>query len=132
LVVIGDMVYDPIKQQWNGNEQALMDFERTPGISSHSQGISLQRKTSTASIQTAKVRPALITNKGISSKLPQVVGQMVFDPVRMCWLGNEEDDVFNGFDDENDGNDSGRRAGALKKMQEGNMCINLFGIFKLK
>ena len=67
------MTYNPDLQKWEGNEEALLDFDRaTP------------------------VRPALITNKG-GSKMPHTVGQMVFDPVKMCWIGNEEDvDVFAG------------------------------------
>ncbi|KAJ3046196.1 hypothetical protein HDV00_000007 [Rhizophlyctis rosea] len=71
--VVGSMVYNPTLQKWEGNEEALLDFDRaTPA------------------------RPALITNKG-GSKLPHTVGQMVFDPVKMCWIGNDEDvDVFAG------------------------------------
>ncbi|KAJ3056299.1 hypothetical protein HK097_007399 [Rhizophlyctis rosea] len=71
--VVGSMTYNPDLQKWEGNEEALLDFDRaTP------------------------VRPALITNKG-GSKMPHTVGQMVFDPVKMCWIGNEEDvDVFAG------------------------------------
>ncbi|KAJ3328369.1 hypothetical protein HDU76_010097 [Blyttiomyces sp. JEL0837] len=74
-IVKGNMVYDPVQQRWDGNEEALLEFEKnTPPIS--------------------RARPALITNKGSAAKLPNVVGNMVFDPVKMCWLGNDEDDPF--------------------------------------
>lgn len=49
-------------------------------------------------------RPALITNVN-SSKAFQVVGGMVFDPARMCWLkvapdeDDDEGDPFEGVED---------------------------------
>ncbi|KAI8587477.1 hypothetical protein BDZ88DRAFT_239131 [Geranomyces variabilis] len=71
------MVYNPTLQKWEGNEDALLEFDRA-----------------------SPSRPALITNVG-GYKLPQSVGGMVFDPVRMCWLGNDEDgDVFADFPDD--------------------------------
>ncbi|KAJ3160563.1 hypothetical protein HDU88_007917 [Geranomyces variabilis] len=74
---VGEMVYNPTLQKWEGNEDALLEFDRA-----------------------SPSRPALITNVG-GYKLPQSVGGMVFDPVRMCWLGNDEDgDVFADFPDD--------------------------------
>ncbi|KAJ3153416.1 hypothetical protein HDU86_005246 [Geranomyces michiganensis] len=74
---VGEMVYNPTLQKWEGNEDALLDFDRA-----------------------SPSRPALITNVG-GYKLPQSVGGMVFDPVRMCWLGNDEDgNIFADFPDD--------------------------------
>ncbi|KAI8916522.1 hypothetical protein DFJ77DRAFT_483313 [Powellomyces hirtus] len=75
--VVGDMVYNPTLHRWEGNEDALLEFERA-----------------------SPSRPALITNVG-GYKMSQSVGGMIFDPVRMCWLGNNEDaDVFADFPDD--------------------------------
>jgi len=89
------MHYNPTLYRWEGNENALAPFDvpSTP-IS-------------------PKPAPALITNVGAMQGV-QVVGGMVFDPQRMCWLKmassqsgkggvavapEEEEDVFAGLDD---------------------------------
>ena len=111
FIVVGGMVYDPIHHKWNGNEDDILDFDThsmshtkttltqhsttTTQNTTYSQSI-----TSTSSIK--RTRPALITNRGASTKFPQVVGQMIFDPVKMSWLGNDEDDVFAGLSDDED------------------------------
>lgn len=80
------MVYNPRTFRWEGNEKDLRAFDvpehRTPP------------------------RPALITkvNQSGSKMGIQVVGGMVFDPSRMCWLKvdedpDDEDDPFEGLDD---------------------------------
>lgn len=88
------MRYNPAMYRWEGNEHAAAEFECIP-----------QNKSPKAS-------PALITNVGAISGA-KVVGGMVFDPQRMCWLkiasapsdGNnitlapEEEDVLAGLDD---------------------------------
>ena len=92
------MFYNPTLYRWEGNENALAPFDvpSTP-IS-------------------PKPAPALITNVG-SAQGVQVVGGMVFDPQRMCWLKvassqahgkggvatvattDDEEDVFAGLED---------------------------------
>ena len=82
------MFFNPKTLRWEGNEQILQDFDAVVASSS---------------------RPALITNlsgPGPTSPLngqssattPKVVGSMLFDPVKMCWvhqLGDAfEDDPF--------------------------------------
>ncbi|KND01362.1 uncharacterized protein SPPG_03175 [Spizellomyces punctatus DAOM BR117] len=75
--VVGDMVYNPALQKWEGNEDVLAEFDKA-----------------------LPSRPALITNKG-GYKMPQVVGNMVFDPIKMCWVGNDEEaDVFADISDD--------------------------------
>lgn len=81
--------------RWEGNENAVIGFDPP------------------SSPKSPKASPALITNAGARPGV-QVVGGMVFDPQRMCWLkmaprqpGNrsstlvadEDEDVFAGLDD---------------------------------
>ncbi|CAK7197721.1 hypothetical protein SEUCBS139899_000369 [Sporothrix eucalyptigena] len=105
---VNGMFYNPVTMRWEGNENALSEFD--PPASS----------PSTASIppyllrekENATPRPALITPIG-ATKGVQVVGGMVFDPQNMCWLklgpqNNGKDDVddsmdgFNGIDSDED------------------------------
>ncbi|KKZ68659.1 hypothetical protein EMCG_05745 [[Emmonsia] crescens] len=88
------MRYNPATYKWEGNEIATVEFEPIP------------------SPRSPKAAPALITNVGATSGV-QVVGGMVFDPQRMCWLkvaatrsGKEnvtlapdEEEVLAGLDD---------------------------------
>jgi hypothetical protein len=92
--VIGEMRWNPQLRRWDGNEQALRDFDGFTGNSA---------------------RPALITHLTaacISGNLAlgitpgmRVVGNMIFDPEKMCWLPKEpsnEPDPFAGIDDDED------------------------------
>jgi len=109
------MHYNPILFRWEGNENALAPFD-----------VPLPPPTLTSSPKSPpslqKAAPALITNISATQGV-QVVGGMVFDPQRMCWLkmaphsthgtkgGNnnntpmspdtieDEDDPFAGLDD---------------------------------
>lgn len=86
------MRYNPSTFQWEGNENEVADFDP---------------------INTPKSAPALITGVG-AVKGAQVVGDMMFDPHRMCWVkitstqpgggkgsavNDELEDVFAGLDD---------------------------------
>ncbi|TFL06783.1 hypothetical protein BDV98DRAFT_559969 [Pterulicium gracile] len=92
--VVGDMKWNPQTLRWEGNDHILRDFDATVGTST---------------------RPALITHlTGSSIGSPvgsfasgaRIVGNMIFDPTRMCWISTlppdeEEPDVFaNLADDE--------------------------------
>ncbi|KAI4085931.1 MAG: hypothetical protein LQ344_008008 [Seirophora lacunosa] len=104
------MQWNPTLFRWEGNENALAPFDipLPPPQSPKAGGPG------------AKPAPALIANVG-ASKGVQVVGGMVFDPQRMCWLKmapshhtggtshprspdtvEEDDDPFAGFDDLDD------------------------------
>ncbi|KAI9041719.1 putative cytokinesis regulator (Byr4) [Aspergillus affinis] len=88
---VNGMRYNPATFRWEGNESLAQDFD-------------------TDSPQSPKPAPALITNVGAMQNV-QVVGGMVFDPQRMCWLKlaplqpgtkglvavQDEDDVFAGL-----------------------------------
>ncbi|KAG6818043.1 hypothetical protein H0H87_009198 [Tephrocybe sp. NHM501043] len=94
--VVGDMKWNPSTLRWEGNDHVLRDFDSTVGTST---------------------RPALITHlTGSSIGSPvgsfasgaRIVGNMIFDPARMCWISTlppdeDEPDVFaNLADDEED------------------------------
>jgi hypothetical protein len=86
------MKWNPQTLRWEGNDSALRDFDAA----------------------TTSTRPALITHltgSSIGSPLgwangARKVGNMIFDPTKMCWLSMEDDepDVFADLaDDEDDG-----------------------------
>ncbi|KAL2832236.1 hypothetical protein BJY01DRAFT_226151 [Aspergillus pseudoustus] len=90
---VNGMHYNPASFRWEGNENLVRGFESgTP--------------------KSPKPSPALITNVGAMQNV-QVVGGMVFDPQRMCWLKlapsqpgidgvvavEDEDDVFSNLVD---------------------------------
>lgn len=85
---IKGMTYNPRLFRWEGNEHTLEEFDRQQAIT--------------------PPRPALITNinhnSGISKGI-QIVGDMLFDPQRMCWLkvsgddAEDEGDPFEGVED---------------------------------
>lgn len=97
--------------RWEGNDQALRDFDAV-GTS---------------------IRPALITHlTGSSIGSPvgslvngaRVVGNMIFDPIRMCWISTlppdeDEPDVFAElFDEEGDGWET--KGGTIRANQPAN------------
>ncbi|MCJ1244308.1 hypothetical protein MMC30_001506 [Trapelia coarctata] len=113
---VNGMHYNPQLFRWEGNENALAPFDVPVPMTPESpkvKGLGIQTK------------PALIANFG-SVKGVQVVGGMVFDPQRMCWLKmshqqstsghrrsesggmspateDDEEDVFAGLKDLDDG-----------------------------
>ncbi|RFU33411.1 hypothetical protein B7463_g2935, partial [Scytalidium lignicola] len=103
------MFYNPDTFRWEGNENDLTPFDApasSPTNSSMPPNILREKENTTP-------RPALITNIN-STQNVQVVGGMVFDPHRMCWLkvpsqstksksdAGDTMDGFDGFDDEED------------------------------
>lgn len=92
------MKWNPQTLRWEGNEHALRDFD---------------------AVTSSSTRPALITQlTGSSIGSPvgagslaaagaRVVGNMIFDPTRMCWISRlppeeDEPDVFAGLDDDDE------------------------------
>jgi hypothetical protein len=105
------MKWNPIALRWEGNDQALRDFDAV-GTS---------------------IRPALITHlTGSSIGSPvgsfangaRIVGNMIFDPARMCWISTlspdeDEPDVFADLaDDEEDGWET--KGGTIRANQPAN------------
>ncbi|KAJ7169757.1 hypothetical protein C8R46DRAFT_1162509 [Mycena filopes] len=96
--VVGDMRWNPQTLRWEGNEHVLREFDAAVGTST---------------------RPALITHlTGSSIGSPvgsfangaRIVGNMIFDPARMCWISTlppdeDEPDVFANLADDEDDDD---------------------------
>ncbi|PQE09816.1 hypothetical protein CJF30_00010305 [Rutstroemia sp. NJR-2017a BBW] len=105
------MQYDPVNYRWEGNENEVTAFD-IPASATSTTSIASQKPQSREGPQvyrekeTSTPRPALITNIN-SAQNVQVVGGMVFDPQRMCWLKmpsevsrakSEAGDTMDGFD----------------------------------
>jgi len=104
------MKWNPSSLLWDGNESVLREFDTAMGTST---------------------RPALITQltgsvlgspAGSSSNGVRVVGNMYFDPQRMCWISTlppdeEEPDVFaNLADDEDDSDAWDTKSGTIRAL----------------
>ncbi|THH33545.1 hypothetical protein EUX98_g634 [Antrodiella citrinella] len=110
--VIGEMKWNPLTLRWEGNDQALRDFDVAVGSST---------------------RPALITHlTGSSMGSPvgsfasgaRIVGNMIFDPSRMCWISTlppeeEEPDVFADLADDEDEDAWEAKGGTIKANLQG-------------
>lgn len=89
------MTYNAITQQWEGNENVLGVFDFAPPPPSRNTASRLtdtpvkqpQRPALQPVVSASPPRPALIApmSAGTGQNI-QVVGGMVFDPARMCWL----------------------------------------------
>jgi hypothetical protein len=102
------MKWNPLSLRWEGNDHVLRDFDAVVGTST---------------------RPALITHlTGSSIGSPvgsfasgaRIVGNMIFDAARMCWISTlppdeDEPDVFaNLADDEEDGDGWETKGGTIR------------------
>ncbi|KAH9947907.1 hypothetical protein B0H21DRAFT_788904 [Amylocystis lapponica] len=106
---VGEMKWNPNLLRWEGNDQALRDFDTANST-----------------------RPALITHlTGSSIGSPvgsfaagaRVVGNMIFDPSRMCWISTlspdeDEPDVFADLADDEDEDDWEARGGTIRASQQ--------------
>ena len=113
------MQYNPLTFKWEGNENDLEPFE-----------IPAWHPPASPEGSPGSKPPALITNVGQAGGV-QVVGEMVFDPRRMCWLKmaptstfqerrgpdsagvssvqlEDEEDVFAGLEDLKEEDETGR------------------------
>ena len=114
------MVFNRETQTWEGNDAAIRNFERA---------------------ETPAVRPALITQDSISNTLggratsgaasasSWVVGDMRFDPQKMCWVStldpaDEEPDPFEAMWGEEEDDQAG---GTIRLSQLGNLVPGRFG-----
>ncbi|KAI9634596.1 putative GTPase activator [Dioszegia hungarica] len=130
--VVGDMTWNPATLRWEGNESILRDFDASP--------------SGTPTTSSAPTRPALITHYtggvvplATSSSTPsssgtmsltaastiRIVGDMQFDPERMCWvsIGEEEPDPFADMADDED--DEGGRGGSTITRATGRKLVSV-------
>lgn len=110
IAVVGEMKWNPTTLRWEGNDSALKDFDA-------------------AMVST---RPALITHlTGSSIGSPvgsfasgaRVVGNMIFDPQRMCWISTlppdeDEPDVFADLADDEGDDDWEQKGGTIRASQQ--------------
>lgn len=87
------MHWNPVSLRWEGNDAVLRDFEpgsARPALITHLTGSSVGKLASPPGSFRSQPNGA------------RVVGDMMFDPVKMCWVSNngEEEDPFAGIDDE--------------------------------
>lgn len=110
----GEMRWNPLERRWEGNDHEARVFESTLVSSS---------------------RPALITNpsyqspgaRGGSKAQAHVVGNMVFDPVAMCWHSRspgEEDDIDFGEEDGEDLSGDAKMVDATSGSAEGRASVS--------
>lgn len=110
FAVVGEMKWNPQTLRWEGNDQVLRDFDVAIGTST---------------------RPALITQltgSGLGSPAgsfasgARIVGNMIFDPTKMCWVSTlppeeDEPDVFaNLADDEEDSDAWETKGGTIRAL----------------
>ena len=129
---IGTMRWDPKSQKWEGNEADLQSFDEVLGSSSRPALITQYSSSMSTATLIAGQRPLAPTQMlkdrvvsapaashsprasgGKSASTPgatnakaTIVGDMSFDPVKMCWVkvaGEEEEDVFADLDSDADG-----------------------------
>ncbi|KAF8140374.1 hypothetical protein EV363DRAFT_1393284 [Boletus edulis] len=115
--VVGDMKWNPSTLRWEGNDQVLREFDAVVGTST---------------------RPALITHlTGSSIGSPvgsfasgaRKVGNMIFDPTRMCWISTlppdeDEPDVFADLADDEEDDEWEAKAGTIRASQQQGCASN--------
>ncbi|CAG8502293.1 8098_t:CDS:2 [Ambispora gerdemannii] len=83
--VVGEMVYNPDLQRWDGNESILKEFE-------------------------AYLTPR--NNSTLNTKNVKIIDNMIFDPKRLCWCSSQtnlEEDAFENFENSDSDDDYDKR-----------------------
>ena len=126
IAVPKDMTWNPVARRWEGNEAILDVFDR---ISPQPTSTRLARITPLTTIAPGSAASAAHASM-------RVVGDMRFDPEKMCWVSNlapedDEPDPFEGWgDDEDEDGDGGgtiRARNLLGKLS----ALNAGGIGRL-
>jgi hypothetical protein len=115
FLTVGEMTWNPQTLRWEGNYGVLRDFDNALGSSVRPALIAYRAPIA--------LKPASPVDKGnnTASNAVRVVGNMMFDPEKMCWIStlsaDEEDpDPFEGMaDDEDDSFWQDRKGGTLTK-----------------
>jgi hypothetical protein len=118
VFVVGDMVWNPETLRWEGNYQVLRDFDAQvmssarPALITHYAAFAGSLKTTSRPAQGKPMgEPAAATPLNAA----RVVGNMMFDPDKMCWVSTlsadeDEPDPFAGMDEE-DASEGGGSSG---------------------
>ncbi|KAJ9116937.1 hypothetical protein QFC22_004595 [Naganishia vaughanmartiniae] len=115
---VGDMTWNPETLRWEGNYQVLRDFDAQvmssarPALITHYAAFSSMNTMSSRSTLSGDKTVSAGTAAAASSIVPpstlnavRVVGNMMFDPVKMCWVSTlpveeDEPDPFANIEDE--------------------------------
>ncbi|KAJ9101733.1 hypothetical protein QFC21_003072 [Naganishia friedmannii] len=134
---VGDMTWNPETLRWEGNYQVLRDFDaqvmssaRPALITHYAAFASMNTMSSRSTLSGDKTVCTGVTNAPSSTITPstlnaaRVVGNMMFDPVKMCWvstLPTEEDEPDPFANIEEDGfTDNMAPRGSLEEEHEQN------------
>ncbi|MCO5589829.1 hypothetical protein L7F22_043798 [Adiantum nelumboides] len=115
--MVGDMRWNPTLKKWEGNEQEGRDFENAirgtgrPALISHLSFGPMKISSDPMSpppviVSSSNFNTALLASPpsiNNPSATLNVVGGMVFDPIKLCWMrqdGQEEEDPFETLADE--------------------------------
>ncbi|KAF8609229.1 hypothetical protein BDV93DRAFT_518076 [Ceratobasidium sp. AG-I] len=106
---VGDMKWNPKTLRWEGNEQVLREFD------SH---LPSSRPALITHITGSTLAGALSPTGSLLASGARIVGNMMFDPVRMCWISclppeEDEPDVFAAMGDE-EGDEWEDKAGTIR------------------
>jgi hypothetical protein len=112
------MVWNPETLRWEGNYQVLRDFDAQvmssarPALITHYGAFASMKATSSRStvgsaVQDGKRVPSEVPISTGAAPLnaPRIVGNMMFDPEKMCWVStlsaeDDEPDPFANIDEE--------------------------------
>lgn len=114
------MTWNPQTLRWEGNEACLRDFEGPLTVSSRPALIA-HYTGSSVGVGTGFVSPPLQSTSSLSAGLAatvRIVGDMKFDPEKMCWVSirdpdDDELDPFEGMADDED--DEGGAGGTITR-----------------
>ena len=116
--IVGDMTWNPETLRWEGNYQVLRDFDAQvmssarPALITHYGAFASMKATSSRSTvacgnQDGKRVPSEVSPSVSTAPLnaPRIVGNMMFDPEKMCWVStlaaeDDEPDPFANIDEE--------------------------------
>ncbi|GHJ86410.1 hypothetical protein NliqN6_2812 [Naganishia liquefaciens] len=115
---VGDMIWNPETLRWEGNYQALRDFDAQvmssarPALITHYGAFASMKATSSRSTIAGDSKHGNRVPSDVSPSVsaaplnaPRIVGNMMFDPEKMCWIStlaaeDDEPDPFANIDEE--------------------------------
>ncbi|EST05191.2 hypothetical protein PSEUBRA_005454 [Kalmanozyma brasiliensis GHG001] len=118
--------------RWEGNEGVLRDFDQViqrstrPALISQMTGSSTSSALNQVAGYSSPLSPESSTLMNSIASGARVVGDMLFDPIQMRWIpksGDEEEDVFAGFDDALEGADGFPDAPAARLGVDGDSTL---------
>lgn len=116
--IVGDMTWNPETLRWEGNYQVLRDFDAQvmssarPALITHYGAFASMKATSSRSTVASDNRDGKSVPSEVSPSVstaplnaPRIVGNMMFDPEKMCWVStlaaeDDEPDPFANIDEE--------------------------------